>query len=989
MKNSALSSQFAKPRKFFLFASNRAGLVNSLLVLLLCGVLAFVQNAMAGDLELSWEPAADNPVPVYEVHYGTQSGSYEALITTATNSVSITGLASGQTYYFAVRACNSDSSFCGEFSPELSAAVSYAEPQAAFSADILTGSAPVAVNFSDRSTGPIDRWEWDFGDGTGATTQHAQHTYEVAGTYSVSLIVSGPGGTDRQTRTNYISVAPPPPIAAFTASPRSGVAPLTVTFSDTSSGRITERTWDFGDGNSSSAAIALYTYTTPGIYSVTLSVVGPGGSGQEQKIELIEVQDPSPPVADFSADIRSGAAPLQVQFQNTSSGEIDSWLWEFGDGSTSTQAQPTHTYMQPGSYQVKLTVAGPQGSDQVTKTDYVQVGENGLQFEVGEITVDQEWQRVTFQQQFTAPIVIAKPMSANDPAPAVVRITDVTTDGFSVVIQEWDYLNGVHAPETLSYLVMERGRHRLANGTWIEAGRLATSATDTFVRTAFSEPFVSPPVMLTAITSYSETDAVATQIRNIDSDGFDIGLREQENNIQEHATESIDYIAWEPSAGVVGDLRFEVGRTEDKVTHRTFTIGFESPFKLPPVFLADIQTTDNQDTANLRWQNKGTETVEVWVDEEQSANWETWHGTEIVGYLALEAIDPLADPDQDSLSTSEETTRYGTDPFSTDTDEDGLDDGEEVLVWGDRWAADLDGDGILNLLDSDSDGDGFSDGVEVDLGFDPGDPNDRPGSSLPFEIGEITLDQEWQWVPFRRKFTDPIVIAKPISSNDPDPAVVRLSNVDTDGFWIAIQEWDYLDGSHESETVSYVAVERGVHQLTGGVWIEAGQLSTGATNTFVRTVFDQSFASAPVVLTSVTTVAEGDAITTQVRKIDPNGFSIRLREQEANQQVHGTETIDYIAWEPSSGEIDGLRFEVGRTKDKVTHRSFTIGFESPFELPPVFLADIQSTDNQDTANLRWKNKSTGAIEIWVDEEQSANWETWHGTEVVGYLLFGR
>lgn len=939
-------------------------------------------------VELHWVSGSDEPVPLYRVHYGTESGQYDSMLETAVDHAAVDDLTPGETYYFAVQACNDSGSICGDFSHELSATISYPEPQAAFSADVLSGSAPVPVQFTDESTGSVESWEWDFGDGTRSTDQHPQHTYEEEGIYTVRLTASGKGGASTLVKADYISIAPPVPVANFTANPVSGSAPLLVTFTDTSSGEITERSWDFGDGGSSEASVALYTYDTPGVYSVTLTVVGPGGSDEKRVVDMIEVVDRTPLVADFSADVRSGPTPLHVQFQDDSVGQITTWLWDFGDGGTSPQSEPDHVYTEAGTYDVSLTITGPDGVDEVTKTGFIRVGETELTIEVGEIEVGTEPRQVVFEKTFVDPVVIAKPLSANQTAPAVVRITEVDSDGFMVALQEWDYLDGAHATETLSFVAVERGRHRLPNGALLEAGRIATDATGDFERAEFSAPFESVPIVLAAITSNAEADAVVARIGNIDTAGFDIGMQEQERNVQAHAEESIDFVALEPSSGVVGELRFEAARTADAVTHRPFGIGFATPFAAPPAFVADIQTIDELDTANLRWRNKSAAEIEVWVDEESSDDWEGWHANEVVGYIAFEASNPESDPDGDSLSTGEEANLYRTDPFEPDTDGDGLEDGDEVMFWGARWAADIDGDGVSNILDTDADGDGFSDGTEVDLGFDPGDPDDHPGGALPFLAGEITLDDQWTWVPFGRSFEDPIVVANPLSGNDADPAVVRISDVQGDGFYASVQEWDYLDGVHGEETLSYLVVENGRHQLPGGEWIEAGKIASDVTNGFERVSFSESFAAAPVVLTAVTTVSEVDAVTTQVRNVNGAGFDVGMREQEANIQVHLIETMHYVAWPVSSGKVDGLRYEVGRTGNVVKYKPTAFSFPTPFDLPPILLADMQTTNNGNPASLRCQGKTRSAVEVWVDEEQSKDNETWHPREDVGYILIG-
>ena len=79
--------------------------------------------------------------------------------------------------------------------------------------------------------------------------------------------------------------------------------------------------------------------------------------------------------ADFASDTISGSAPLTVNFTDQSCGTITSWSWDFGDGSTSLQQNPSHTYTNPGTYTVSLTVTGPSGSDEKTEVDFISVSQ--------------------------------------------------------------------------------------------------------------------------------------------------------------------------------------------------------------------------------------------------------------------------------------------------------------------------------------------------------------------------------------------------------------------------------------------------------------------------------------------------------------------------------------------------------------------------------------------------------------------------------------
>jgi len=253
-------------------------------------------------------------------------------------------------------------------------------PVADFSASPTTGAAPLNVNFTDLSTGGSDtivEWLWDFGDSTSSTLPSPSHRYASDGVYDVSLTVTtSSGNTNTRTRANFIT-AQQSPEAAFSATPRNGEAPLTVQFTDLSdpgSAPITSWQWDFGDGSTSSDSNPFHAYTRAGRYTVTLGVSTAVGSDTATQVNYIEVEEM--PTAAFNATPTSGAAPLTVLFADQStpgSSEITDWAWDFGDGTSSTQQNPSKIYSQAGVYTVKLTVTSAAGSDVITKANHITV----------------------------------------------------------------------------------------------------------------------------------------------------------------------------------------------------------------------------------------------------------------------------------------------------------------------------------------------------------------------------------------------------------------------------------------------------------------------------------------------------------------------------------------------------------------------------------------------------------------------------------------
>lgn len=143
-------------------------------------------------------------------------------------------------------------------------------PIAAFLASHTMGVPPVAVTFRDQSTGKVDQWEWDFGDGTGSLEQHPTHEYFRQGIYTVWLTVTGPGGSDRVKQTEVLTVQRNLSQAAFSVTPTTGIAPLTIQVKNESVGEAGGWIWDFGDGTTGTARLTIHTYQHPGIYTLHL-----------------------------------------------------------------------------------------------------------------------------------------------------------------------------------------------------------------------------------------------------------------------------------------------------------------------------------------------------------------------------------------------------------------------------------------------------------------------------------------------------------------------------------------------------------------------------------------------------------------------------------------------------------------------------------------------------------------------------------------------
>ncbi|UCE17311.1 MAG: PKD domain-containing protein [Gemmatimonadota bacterium] len=170
------------------------------------------------------------------------------------------------------------------------------------------------------------------------------------------------------------------PIAGFTGSPLIGCVPLRVDFTDQSSMSPTSWSWSFGDEDSSSQEHPSHTYSFPGTYEVTLSVRNVCGSDDEIKNNYITVG--AAPVAGFSGSPTEGCMPLRVDFIDESSGNVTGWSWSFGDGDSSAQQNPSHTYDSLGTYTVTLIASNTCGSDEESAPAFIVVSSCAIRGDV-------------------------------------------------------------------------------------------------------------------------------------------------------------------------------------------------------------------------------------------------------------------------------------------------------------------------------------------------------------------------------------------------------------------------------------------------------------------------------------------------------------------------------------------------------------------------------------------------------------------------------
>ena len=223
------------------------------------------------------------------------------------------------------------------------------------------------VFLTDLSTGDPDAWSWDFGDGTTSTEQHPVHSWEMPGQYSVTLTISR--GQDFSAEVSHtIIIAEESMTAFFSWDPANPLAGEEIFFSDLSTGQPDTWFWDFGDGTTSEEQHPLHVFEIPAEYPVNLTIGRTDDPDMTSTVELVVTVAARPLAAWFEWWPEEPTVGAEIEFLDLSEGDPEVWEWDFGDGTTSIEQFPVHTFSEPGTYSVTLLVTGSAGeTDETTR----------------------------------------------------------------------------------------------------------------------------------------------------------------------------------------------------------------------------------------------------------------------------------------------------------------------------------------------------------------------------------------------------------------------------------------------------------------------------------------------------------------------------------------------------------------------------------------------------------------------------------------------
>jgi hypothetical protein len=497
-------------------------------------------------------------------------------------------------------------------------------------------------------------------------------------------------------------------------------------------------------------------------------------------------------------------------------------------------------------------------------------------------------QTISLNQEYDNPVVFAQPLSYDGRDPAIVRITDIQSDRFQAFVQEPNYKDVEHVPESFGYLVVEAGTWELENGSLLEVGTIDSNllTSEGWETISLTQDFAETPLVFSQVQTDEGADFVKTRQQNATASEFQVAMEEEEAlQASGHAFETLGWMAIPPGQGNIDGNAYIADRTGSDVTDNWYTVDFGS--SLPASgeeeaetdgvpFLAAIASYNESDPAGLRYNNLSRDSVNIKIEEEISADSETNHAGEVVNFLAFAtggllsavgdfndteaptaALDaPTFTPTENSVANYEFTVTYRD---NTDIDVATLDDSDLRIVApdgsettatflsiddstngsprtvtyefappGGTW--DLNESGTYQIIPatnqvSDTSGNFLA---TTELGsFDVSVADVDFQTQTIGEIGTLnSLDHNSQTIALENTYQNPVIFAQPLSYKGVAPATIRIENIESDNFTVKIQEPSNEDGEHVKETFTYLVLEAGSWELADGTLLEVGSLET-------------------------------------------------------------------------------------------------------------------------------------------------------------------
>ena len=636
-----------------------------------------------------------------------------------------------------------------------------------------------------------------------------------------------------------------------------------------------------------------------------------------------------------------------------------------GDGAT-TDSGSAYIFQRSGTTwteQAKLTASDGSTDDRfgdsvAISDDTVAVGAFGDDDDAG----NSSGSTYVFQRSGPAWIEKAKLTASDGPAAAFGYSVDIS-DGIVIVGAFGDDYAGLNSGSAYVYELFGVLDRITVDETW---------------KTTSVQLVGQDPVVIAGPPTFHDSEPGILRLRDVRHDSFEAKFQEWAYLDGAHMGEELSYTVWPAGRHEVPDgSLWEAGTFPLSGLRAWQAETFTEPFPAPPALFLTVQTFRGADPVTVRARNVTAGGFEAALFEEENLM-RSGHTIEQVGYLAVYSpqgsgtIGGIPYSLQ-SLSADHRfvpilsATLKLEEEVSQDPETGHLREKLSVLFLGGQlFAQDVSGIGpdtvALRRL--------------------------APEFAAPMEWGVVDgVGRGWSKVPLFRRYTDPIVVAKPVSTRGAEPGVVRLRNVGPESFELRYEEWLYLDQSHGGEQVFYLVAEAGAHDLAG-LTVEAGRLETDLLlgEGWEEISFSSAFTDSPAVFTSVMTRNDGDPVITRVADLTSLGFLLAMDEAEAPRDGHGSETLGWIAIEHGSATTsDGRAVVAGGATADDQPAATPFGFTADRRFP-VVVGDVVSVNDSDPVFLRHRNVTPSAVELFLQEEQSLDPETSHALEELSIFV---
>lgn len=534
-------------------------------------------------------------------------------------------------------------------------------------------------------------------------------------------------------------------------------------------------------------------------------------------------------------------------------------------------------------------------------------------YESGTLTLSQPnagtWKTVNFTTAFSAaPVVVLGTPTNADAAGFTSRVRNVTASGFEYQIDEWDYLDAVHGQESLNYLAIEPGTHTIDGKTW-QAGR-TTGVTRTLQTVALGSGFSAAPVVLAQVESTANAKAVTSRVQAVTTSNFQLKAITQESDTATLSNESVGWIAIAPSTGTLDGAVFQAAKTGANVTDAWKAITFGSTVRQPLVF-AQSQTSNGADPFVIRRRNLTSTGVEIFLQEDQSADAETAHASaEDVGFLVLGETEgevraklQFGELVQDQAAAG----NWQTVTFPTSYT-------NPVVVFGPATQNDPEPVGIRvrNVTTSgfewQFDEWDYQDGVHAQeqVHYVVAEEGNYVIGGLLWQFGRVaTVNQAASALTFSEAFAAaPVVLTQTTSRNGTSAVKSRISGVTATGFSVRLEEEAAQDQTHVNEAVHYMAVQQGNGRLVTPPYLSVNSLLTPAevSDFFKAESFTRKVAE-PFLFADAQTRNDTDPVTLRFRNLNAGSADLRLQE-ETSLDVNIAHTAEKIGILSVAGALD-------------------------------------------------------------------------------------